>query len=204
MNIADAIYQFCKKIGEQESLNLITYFASRYSDAKLYEGISDEVITGFITDTLIPHKVAVYEAGVEVVTACNGTFSPEDKWQYLIHDLSKFSREELATYAHHFSKKETAREMKREFPLAWHHHKICNEHHPEHWLSVSRAGLVTPLPMPAKFIMEMVADWKGAAKVYGGGMESWMVENIPEMLMHDETKIQLNLVLEKLGYSVRA
>ncbi|MDX2248931.1 MAG: DUF5662 family protein [Bacteroidia bacterium] len=203
MTLIDAFENFCRQINFPQPSLLSSIFENRFFPALSSADIHDPIVIDFIQNTLLPHKIAVYHAGMETVLACNGEISPADIYQYVVHDLSKFSLEEREIYAYYFSDKNKAAAMKKVFPLAWHHHKTHNEHHPEHWLSVDRRGKVTPLPMPDRFVQEMVADWKGASLVYGGGMESWMVTNLPDMLLHEETKTRLNRVLEKLGYTVR-
>ncbi|MEZ4825433.1 MAG: DUF5662 family protein [Bacteroidia bacterium] len=203
MTLNDAFQEFCHKVGYQEPDVLEKAFANRFFPAETSLEIADPTVIQYINQTLVPHKVAVFEAGIKIVGACVGSISRETLYQYAVHDLSKFSPEELNTYAHYFSDKEKAAAMKKVFPAAWHHHKTHNEHHPEHWLSVDRRGKVTPLPMPERFVMEMVADWEGASIVYGGGMETWMEDNLPLILFHPQTRETLNKVLEKCGYQVR-
>ncbi|MEZ4775314.1 MAG: DUF5662 family protein [Bacteroidia bacterium] len=203
MTLYDVFVDFCGQIDFAQPQRLSTIFESRFFPATATTEISDPVVINYLQKTLIPHKVAVYRAGMETLMACKGQISDADIYQYAVHDLSKFAPAEMDIYAHYFSDKDKAAAMKKVFPLAWHHHKTHNEHHPEHWLSVDRRGNVEALPMPEHFVMEMVADWKGASIVYGGGMESWMVKNLPDVLFHPDTKSKLNIVLEKLGYTVR-
>lgn len=63
------------------------------------------------------------------------------------HDESKFSEEEFEPYAQKWfgNGQETI-----EYELAWEHHYMNNEHHPEYWLGED---------MPYIYILEMICDW---------------------------------------------
>jgi hypothetical protein len=78
---------------------------------------------------------------------------------------------------------------------AWRHHVCHNDHHWEHWVTPNG-----PLPMPANAILEMVADWLSASKVYDGlwpDMDNykWLAEHRHKMIMHTFTWQTLNVVL---------
>lgn len=57
-----------------------------------------------------------------------------------------------------------------------------------------------PLPMPEKYVREMVADWMGASRAYTGSwdMRSWLDKNLPKMRLHPETRRLVNLVLSEV------
>jgi hypothetical protein len=58
------------------------------------------------------------------------------------------------------------------YSSAWLHHKGRNKHHYEYWIDYnSRAkaeDIMVPVPMPKKYIAEMVMDRIAASKVYMG------------------------------------
>ena len=74
------------------------------------------------------------------------------------HDESKFSEEEFEPYAQKWfgDKKKT-----REYELAWEHHYMNNEHHPEYWDGED---------MPYIYILEMICDW-GSFSIASGNMK---------------------------------
>ena len=47
------------------------------------------------------------------------------------------------------------------FKRAWLHHQR-QPHHWQAWCVVGDRGAIVPLPMPQRFVLEMVADWYGA------------------------------------------
>jgi hypothetical protein len=147
-----------------------------YHDDMLYWGVLD-----YFKKTVIPHKIAVYQAGLELSRSpkINEHLSNQDKEDFLrnlwLHDISKFSANEAFGYAMYNRKTGYG---EKGFELAWHHHKMNNPHHPEYWLNPNRSGELEPLPMPNIYILEMIADWIGAGKTYGSSLEEWLPENI--------------------------
>lgn len=171
-------------------------------------GYSDDfkywTVHGYFLDTVIPHKIAVYQAGAEM--ARHEWFLPfiaESKELWLdnlyLHDLSKFSANEAFGYAFHNFK---SKEFDLAFERAWHHHKMHNPHHPEYYLNPSRGGNLEVLPMPKIYIAEMVADWIGAGKVYGSTLEDWLPKNLHLFRLHENTRVDLKFLLEKIGFKI--
>jgi hypothetical protein len=74
------------------------------------------------------------------------------------HDESKFSEPEFEPYAQKWcgDGKKT-----REYELAWEHHYMNNEHHPEYWDGED---------MPYIYILEMICDW-GSFSIASGDMK---------------------------------
>jgi hypothetical protein len=92
-------------------------------------------------------------------------------WQLIIHDLSKFSRAEWGPYVRRFyggrgGVLDKAADSE-EFRQAWAHHWQYNPHHPELWAGGEQGDPYKRVPMPARFVAEMVADWYGAAMAQG-------------------------------------
>lgn len=122
-------------------------------------------------------------------------------WQALAHDMSKFSLAELPHYGRQFfgDKREPDR-----FAEAWLHHQNSNPHHWEYWIprtehnrkkaSMKAAG---PMPMPERYVREMVADWMGASRAYTGSwdMVDWLEKNLPRMDLHPVTVERLWFLL---------
>lgn len=162
-------------------------FAHTYIDESKVNALSK-----YYREKLIPHKIAVYEAGLTL----------KDHWSdgsYVVrlcyHDLSKFSHAESAYAFYNFSGINTE-EMKNSFAAAWNHHKHNNSHHPEHWISVDRNGVCDTLPMPHDDVVEMVADWIGAGKTYGSSLQEWLPNNIHTFWFHEQTMNILQPILE--------
>lgn len=158
-----------------------------YHDDWYYFGI-----TGYMNKVVIPHKIAVYNAGMkllanpliekELSTQCREDF----KYNLWIHDLSKFSANEVFGYAMY--NRETG-SGKDQFEKAWHHHKMHNPHHPEYWLNPNRSGELEPMPIPNIYILEMIADWMGASETYGTPLEEWAKKNLSKFKFSNRSKI---------------
>ena len=91
-------------------------------------------------------------------------------WMGLIHDLSKFSWVELGESIKYYQgDKSPIPVAKKEngYSKAWQHHKGCNKHHYEYWID-NVDGDIKLVPMPYKYVLELVADWLGAYRVYNG------------------------------------
>jgi hypothetical protein len=145
--------------------------------------------------SLLLHKWYVFVAGRYVGVSL---------WQLLIHDLSKFSPAEFLTYARHSSTEE-GRESEA-FAAAWLHHENANPHHWGYWIPRSGKYANQPLPMPDRYIREMVADWMGAGKAYTGRWDiaDWLNENLPGFSdkLHPKTIVGVFLIL--VGVGIRA
>lgn len=121
-------------------------------------------------------------------------------WRIIKHDISKFGLIEFRAYANNFFKANPSLRDKVRFERVWIHHYIVNDHHWEHWLS---NGI--PQEMPEPCVREMVADWLGASRVYGGqavqsiGTWSWWQSNKDRIKLHEHTqKLVASVMLEIL------
>ena len=108
----------------------------------------------------------------------------------LLHDWTKFTFVELPHYQRQFFGKA---DQPFEFSCAWLHHQHSNKHHWEYWIPVTghnRGGYrdMEPLPMPDKYVREMLADWVGASRAYEGKWPTkswpWLENNIEKILKH--------------------
>lgn len=95
--------------------------------------------------------------------------------QGLLHDLSKYSPTEFLVGAKYYQGTRSPNNAEREatgFSAAWMHHKGRNRHHFEYWTDYSddpkKRGCVVPVPMPDRYIAEMIVDRIAASKVYKG------------------------------------
>lgn len=90
--------------------------------------------------------------------------------QGLLHDLSKYSKDEFLNGGKHFAgtySPITNERNENGYSLAWMHHKGRNKHHSEYWVDLNtETGKYEPVEMPNKYIGEMVCDRIAASMNY--------------------------------------
>ena len=134
--------------------------------------------------------------------------------QGLVHDLSKYSPSEFWVGVKYFQGDRSPNNAEREdkgYSSAWLHHKGRNKHHYEYWIDYNSHGnksgesIMVPVPMPDKYIAEMIMDRIAASKVYRGKDYTdadplnyyWQgTQNAP---LHDYTRTTLLKYLEMLA-----
>ena len=129
-------------------------------------------------------------------------------WQGLIHDLSKYSPVEFwagAKYYQGVRSPNTAEREEKGYSESWMHHKGRNRHHYEYWTDMS---MITrnyePVPMPRKYLAEMVMDRRAACMVYQGknytpgSALTYFLKSRERELMHPQTKQELEYILTML------
>ncbi len=130
-------------------------------------------------------------------------------WQGLTHDLSKYSPIEFFNGARYYQgtrSPNTAERAEKGFSEAWMHHKGRNRHHYEYWSDMnSQSRNYESIPMPRKYLVEMVMDRRAACMVYQGkayhsssALEYFMKSRERE-LMHPRTKQELEYILTMLS-----
>ncbi len=130
-------------------------------------------------------------------------------WQGLIHDLSKYSPTEFSVGAKYYQGVRSPNAAERDdkgYSEAWMHHKGRNRHHYEYWTDMNKeTRIYEPIPMPRKYLAEMVMDRRAACKVYEGkkyhpssALEYFMRSRERE-LMHPKTKQELEYILVMLA-----
>lgn len=120
----------------------------------------------------------------------------------LLHDLSKFLPSEFIPYARyfygdypesltvyektHFPNMKNKACIKNDFDYAWLKHQKRNRHHWQYWILKYDDGDLIPMPMPIKYIKEMLADWRGAGKAINGydDTKSWYLKNKDNIIIH--------------------
>ena len=149
---------------------------------------------------IVEHKIAVFEAGIELLKHYPSTTELATVFldNLAIHDMSKFSWEEFDGYLN-WDFKTWSGEVEG-YEAAWVNHKRVNPHHPEYWFTVNRSGVSKVLAMPEVYVMEMVADWIGAGKTYGSGLDVWLPANLHTFVFHQDTAIILQKILNSLGF----
>lgn len=111
---------------------------------------------------VVDHKARVEQFADWLLEHCPEVLDevdPDIFWDLIkAHDESKFSEEEFEPYAQKWfgDGKKT-----REYELAWEHHYMNNEHHPEYWAGED---------MPYIYILEMICDW-GSFSIASGDMK---------------------------------
>lgn len=178
---------------------------SKYTIEDLYY-IDDSIwysVKDFLENVVVPHKIAVYNSGVELLKKLEETpnsvdFNREEFEANIVrHDLSKFNFIEAYGYAAWSFKTKTG--DRNALDAAYHHHKHNNPHHPEYWFSVDRSGNVKPMKIPTVFLLEIVADWMGAGETYGTPMKQWLPKNLHYFKFYSDTCVELQLILKILG-----
>jgi len=136
----------------------------------------------------------------------------------IVHDVSKFYPSEFFAYADYFygtypfgvipddwdgSDIERAAVIKYRFNRAWLKHQHRNKHHWQYWVLVNDDGTNLIIPMPKKYVSEMVCDWIGAGRaIKGRGIPKdevvdWYLENRPKMILCPETVDIIVQILSK-------
>lgn len=90
-------------------------------------------------------------------------------WQGLTHDLSKYSPVEFWNGVKYYTGSESPHISERKekgYSNAWIHHHNHNKHHGEYWQDIDKDGKASPVPMPHKYVYEMVCDRVAASMIY--------------------------------------
>lgn len=133
-------------------------------------------------------------------------------WQGLTHDLSKLSPTEFFVGAKYYQGTRSPNNAEREdkgYSEAWMHHKGRNRHHFEYWIDYGKKpdgthGYIS-VPMPKKYIAEMLMDRIAASRVYEGenytdaSALQYFRRGHAESLMHPETYATLEKLLIMLS-----
>ena len=119
----------------------------------------------------------------------------------LLHDWSKFLPSEMIKYAHTFynpdgTRKKVDDSLYMSLGTALTHHFRCNKHHWQYYLLVQGVDSITALDIPLKYRKEMLADWIGAGKTYGGSVSDWYRKNKDKIIVHDDVRVWLG---ERIG-----
>ena len=129
-------------------------------------------------------------------------------WQGLTHDLSKYSPTEFLMGAKYYQgtrSPNTAEREEKGYSQAWMHHKGRNRHHYEYWTDMNRVTRnYEPVPMPRKYLVEMVMDRRAACITYQGDAYTdasalnYFMGCRERELMHPQTRQELEYVLTML------
>lgn len=132
-------------------------------------------------------------------------------WQGITHDLSKYSPVEFMEGVRYYQGTRSPNNAEREdkgYSSAWMHHQGRNRHHYEYWVDYSvkgGRGIRVPVPMPDRYIAEMVMDRIAACKVYQGAAYTdaspleYYYRGTDRAPMHPVTRKKLVQMLEMLA-----
>ena len=154
---------------------------------------------------VIKHKWFVF------VECCRITKDPKYRFKLfflgIVHDWSKFRFSEFVPYARYFygnypkindvygdqrNRVLLFREdIERRFDRAWLKHIHRNKHHWQHWLLQEDDGPQKNIPIPIQYMLEMVADGKGAGRAITGK------DNTNEWYQKNKHIINLNRINRK-------
>ena len=128
--------------------------------------------------------------------------------QGLAHDLSKYSPTEFWVGARYYQGNKSpnaAERAEKGYSEAWMHHKGRNRHHYEYWTDMCRAtGRYEAIPMPRRYLVEMVMDRRAACLVYEGknytpaSALNYLTRSHEKTLMHPQTLQELTYILTML------
>ena len=122
-------------------------------------------------------------------------------WQGLRHDLSKYGLTEFRQGVRFFDGTHSPTEDARKtygYSLAWMHHKGHNSHHWEYWTDYSiEKQCYVAMPMPRRFLAEMICARVAASKIYKGGeyADVCPLEYLQHGKMHDHMYPETNALL---------
>ena len=140
---------------------------------------------------------------------CGGCFRVGLYWRGLVHDLSKYSPTEFLSGVKYYQgtrSPNTAEREEKGYSEAWMHHKGRNRHHYEYWTDLSlETKQYESLPMPRKYLVEMVMDRRAACMTYqgkaytDGAALAYFRKSLERLRMHPQTQKELDFLLEMLA-----
>jgi len=117
-------------------------------------------------------------------------------WHAITHDISKLLPSEFIPYANNFHGgpwKKYVKRNRRAMDNAWQWHKNRNPHHWDFWVK----GGGTPIPMPEKYVQQLIADWRGMGRQKGFyDAITYYNKTKDRMVLHKET---IELIHKYLG-----
>ena len=142
------------------------------------------------------------------ILVLRGCFRVGLYWQGLTHDLSKYSPVEFWNGARYYQGTRSPNAAEREdkgYSEAWMHHKGRNRHHYEYWSDMNlQTRDYESVPMPRKYLVEMVMDRRAACMTYQGKDYTpasplvYFEKSREKNLMHPQTKQELGYILTML------
>ena len=130
-------------------------------------------------------------------------------WQGLFHDLSKYSPTEFWPGVRYYNGTHSPTEDERRergYSGAWMHHKGRNRHHWEYWTDFSSEQMAyAAVPMPRRFLAEMLCDRIAASKIYKGAAytDSCPLDYLQNGKLRDRMHPQTRALLERFLTQLR-
>lgn len=129
-------------------------------------------------------------------------------WRGIVHDVSKLYASEFFAYANYFYAKPPCmgvrlKKILDKFDCAWLRHQHRNKHHWQHWVLLNDDGNTVVVPMPKRYVKEMVADWIGAGRAIKGRgtpkdeVVDWYILSRPNMTLSSVTEDIIVQILSK-------
>lgn len=138
-----------------------------------------------------------------------GCFKVGLYWQGLTHDLSKYSPTEFWSGARFYQGDRSPNTAEREakgVSEAWIHHKGRNKHHYEYWTDMDmKSGVYVSVPVPRKYVVEMVMDRRAACMTYhkktysDSAPAEYFEKSREKSLMHPQLQQELGFLLGMLA-----
>lgn len=129
--------------------------------------------------------------------------------QGFLHDLSKYSPAEFLVGCKYYQGTRSPNNAEREavgYSSAWLHHKGRNKHHYEYWIDYNtQAGGMAPVPMPTRYVVEMLVDRIAASKIYEGKNYTdasplkYYLKGVEKAPIHPDTAALLEKLLRMLA-----
>ena len=116
----------------------------------------------------------------------------------ITHDLSKFRPSEFIPYAKYFYSNDKILKLdKINFEKGWNFHQKRNKHHWNYWVSINEdENKILPIEMPNKYIKQMIADWNGMSRKFGGTTMEYFEKNKERMSLHVKTIKKIYKILK--------
>jgi len=137
-------------------------------------------------------------------------------WRGLIHDLSKLRLSEFIPYARYFygnypeyinadsraPRGLFKQDIEHRFDKAWLFHIHRNPHHWQFWLLQEDDGPLKNIPVPIKYLKEMLCDWHGAGRAITGksNTKEWYIQNKKNINLN---RINRKWIEKKLGIKTK-
>ena len=128
--------------------------------------------------------------------------------QGLLHDMSKYGPAEFLQGCKYYQGTRSPNGAERDekgYSTAWMHHKGRNRHHYEYWTDLNKeTRRYESVPMPRKYLVEMVMDRRAASMIYKGKKYTpdapyqYFIRSAERDWMHAQTKQELDFLLTML------
>ena len=125
-------------------------------------------------------------------------------WHGITHDISKFFPSEFVGYSENFFGDKLDLALKARirfgvycneelpigwlpedrFAVAWLLHQHRNKHHWDYWVKSDNK----PVPMPIRYVKQMVCDWRAMSRQFGGTAHQFYQEKQDGIILHTQTK----------------